>query len=262
MKMNRNKLLSLFLCLALLAGLICINTFAVSTEVKAGDSFAPDFAAWGSQNNNGWYYMYKDTDGIYRNLDYYDATASISWQQNAFAFNPSAMTSMQGNVALMKKLSEELPNCAFSGKGTNEITARYISFLQRAPYGINTGIASGAGSYDDSKIAMITPLDAYLWSGTTRLYHYPAMPTTENEATYNAYLRAGLRLGALPTMMRFSASEIISQSATTRRALNLMRWYQENDPVFNYARWDGDEFVVCYRTVGGKVVALSEALLW
>lgn len=174
----------------------------------------------------------------------------------------NGMTSMQGNVALMKKLSEALPNCAFSGEGTNEITARYISFLQRAPYGINTGIASGAGSYDDRKIAMITPLDAYLWSGTTRLYHYPAMPTTENEATYNAYLRAGLRLGALPTMMRFSASEIISQSATTRRALNLMRWYQENDPVFNYARWDGEAYVVCYRTRGGKVVALSEALLW
>ena len=94
MKKNRNKLLSLFLCLALLAGLICINTLTVSAEVKAGDSFAPDFAAWGSQNNNGWYYMYKDTDGIYRNLDYYDATASISWQQNAFAFNPSAMNEM------------------------------------------------------------------------------------------------------------------------------------------------------------------------
>lgn len=174
----------------------------------------------------------------------------------------NGMTSMQGNVALMKKLSEALPNCAFSGEGTNELIARYISFLQRAPYGINTGIASGAGSYSDEKIAMITPIDAYLWSGTTRLYHYPAMPTTQNEDTYNAYLRAGLRMGALPTMMRFSASEIISQSPTTRRALNLMRWYQDNDPVFNYARWDGENTVICYRTKGGKSIALTSDLLW
>ena len=174
----------------------------------------------------------------------------------------NGMTSMQGNVAMLKKLSAALPNCAFSGEGTTEIIARYISFVQRAPYGINTGIASGAGSYDDSKIEMITPIDAFLWSGTTRLYHYAAMPTTQNEATYNAYLRAGLRMGALPTMMRFSATEIINANPTTRRALNLMRWYQENDPVFAYARWDGGTAVISHRTKDGRTITLTRKELW
>lgn len=84
------KLIALLLTLSLLGG-ICIG---VASAVSAGDSFAPDMSAWGTQNNNGWYFMYKDTAGNYHELPFYDASASIPWQQNNFAFDPNVMNEM------------------------------------------------------------------------------------------------------------------------------------------------------------------------
>ena len=165
-------------------------------------------------------------------------------------------TSMQGNVELQKKLAEALPNCAFSGEGTNEINCRYSSFLQRAPYGINS--SSMTAGWSDEKIEQILPVDSYLWSGTTRLYHYPAMPPSGQEEAYLAWTRAGIRLGALPTLMRSSAYELINQNLATEQAIALFRWYQDNKPVFNYAGWDGEEAFLCYRTAKGRTVKFHD----
>lgn len=170
------------------------------------------------------------------------------------------MTSMQGNVELQRKLAEAMPNCAFSGEGTNEINCRYSSFLQRAPYGINS--SSMTAGWSDEKIDQILPVDAYLWSGTTRLYHYPAMPPSGHEESYLAWSKAGIRLGALPTLMRSSAYELINQNIATRQAISLFNWYQENRPVFNYAGWNGEDAYLCYRTAKGEVVMFRDEDLW
>ena len=84
------KFLSLFLVLVLLIGVLPLMTSAVSV----GDVFAPDIAKWGTQNNNGWYYMYQNVGGQYNELTYWDSTATINWQRNAYAFNPGEMNEM------------------------------------------------------------------------------------------------------------------------------------------------------------------------
>lgn len=84
------KVLSLFLVLVLLVGVFPLMTSAVSV----GDVFAPDAAKWGVQNNNGWYYMYQNVGGQYNELTYWNSTASINWQRDAYAFDPGEMNEM------------------------------------------------------------------------------------------------------------------------------------------------------------------------
>ena len=88
-RINLRSLLCLTLCVLLLQGYAAAAPAGETTAV-----FAPDFTQWGVQGNNGWYYMYKGTDEVCRNLNYYDAQAPIAWQQDAFAFDPAAMGEM------------------------------------------------------------------------------------------------------------------------------------------------------------------------
>lgn len=63
--------------------------------VYVDQSFAPDLVnAWGTQNNNGWYYMYQTTGGEYKEMNYYDSSSEIGWQQNAFASDPFTLAEM------------------------------------------------------------------------------------------------------------------------------------------------------------------------
>ena len=84
------KVLSLFLVITLMIGVLPLVTSAVS----AGDVFAPDTAKWGTQNNNGWYYMYQSISGQYNELPYWNSAASINWQRDAYAFDPGEMNEM------------------------------------------------------------------------------------------------------------------------------------------------------------------------
>lgn len=79
------RILCMFLALAMLAGLFVTG---VSAETKAGDTYAADPSAWGTQGNNGWYYLYRDVAGDYHEMNYYDSTAEIDWQKNNFASDP------------------------------------------------------------------------------------------------------------------------------------------------------------------------------
>lgn len=198
--------------------------------------------------------------GIYNTL----GVDGIHLDQSLLAYNDgrgyvNGKTSMQGVVELEGKIAKALPNCVFSGEGTNELNCRFSSFLQRAPYGINS--ATGA-EWNDSKISQIVPIDTLLWSGTSRLYHYAAMPTSGSEAAYNAWCRAGMHLGALPTLMRSSAYELLVPNIATQKAVSLIRWYQENLPEINYRRWNGDTEVIAYRTANGQTVEITAEMLW
>ena len=87
---NAVKAISLFLVFALF---LCALPLT-GNAAKAGDVFTPDAAKWGTQDNNGWYYMYKNAGDQYNELPYWNNTASINWQRNNFAFNPNEMNEM------------------------------------------------------------------------------------------------------------------------------------------------------------------------
>lgn len=183
--------------------------------------------------------------------------------QSLIAYNDgrgyvNGMTAMQGVVELERRLAEALPDCIFSGEGTNEFNYRYANFLQRAPYGINS--ATGL-SWDEDKIAQILPVDAMLYGSGTRLYHYPAMPTSGNETAYQYWCRAGMRLGALPTLMRSSAYELTNANLSTKQAINLFLWWKDNRPVFHYATGYGSAFAR-WRTRNGASVNWLTEYLW
>ena len=90
------RTLSLLLTVVMLLPNFCgISVSAEATqEVSVGDVFAADPNAWGTQDNNGWYYMYKDVSGSYHEMTWYDSTATVDWQQNRFASDPFTMGEM------------------------------------------------------------------------------------------------------------------------------------------------------------------------
>ena len=88
-KSIRKRILSVVLCVVMLLGVLPAGIMATD----AGDTYAPDNGAWGTQNNNGWYYMYKDPSGSYHELNFY-ANSDIGWQVNAFASDPYTMGEM------------------------------------------------------------------------------------------------------------------------------------------------------------------------
>lgn len=66
---------------------------AAKAPVDQGAIWAPDFERFGAQNNNGWSYLYKTTDGSYHEMTYY-TESDIGWQLNAFASDPYTMGEM------------------------------------------------------------------------------------------------------------------------------------------------------------------------
>lgn len=84
------------LLLSSLSGIQLIVTAAGDGSEYVGQVFAPDMTtAWGTQNNNGWYYMYQNPNtGTYSELNFYDSSATIDWQKNNFAFDPGVMGEM------------------------------------------------------------------------------------------------------------------------------------------------------------------------
>ncbi len=84
------KTICLILALVTVLSFVTVSAGAVS----AGDTFAPNMSAWGTQNNNNWYYMYKTSGGQYVNLTYRDGSASIDWQRNRYASDPNATGEM------------------------------------------------------------------------------------------------------------------------------------------------------------------------
>ena len=88
-KRTQKQIICAILCVVMLLGIAPMSIFAVDV----GDTYVPDMGAWGTQNNNGWYYMYKDPAGAYHEMNFY-ATSDIGWQVNAFASDPYTMGEM------------------------------------------------------------------------------------------------------------------------------------------------------------------------
>ena len=74
--MKLKRTIGALLCFVMLLSLLPMGVFATN----AGDSFVADNAAWGTQGNNGWYYMYKLADGTYHEMNFYDSTDEVGWR--------------------------------------------------------------------------------------------------------------------------------------------------------------------------------------
>ena len=84
-----------------------------------------------------------------------------------------------------------------------------------------------------------------------RLYHYPAMPATADEAYYAAWYEAGVRMGLMPTLMRIRSEELVHPNAAMRRTLREALWYQRNRPRIHPADWPSDTALELLQSSGG-----------
>lgn len=159
----------------------------------------------------------------------------IHLDQSLICFNDGrglvdGMTSMQGNVQLQKDLAEALPGIAFSGEGINEINMRYSSWLQQHVYGLN----SGEQTWDNERFDQLLPVANVVFGDYTKLWQYPAFPSTSNEEYFQAWWRSGVhRMGIIPTLMRETTASIKNPNATMQMVLDEAKWYQDNQPKIN-----------------------------
>ena len=177
---------------------------------------------------------------------------AVHLDQSLLCFNDGrglveGLTSMQGNVALQLDLSAALPGIAFSGEGLNEFNARCASWLQMHVYGLD----SANRTWEERRFRQICPLGSVLMGDAMRLYHYPAMPATADEAYYAAWYEAGVRMGLMPTLMRISSEELVHPNAAMRRTLRESLWYQRNRPRIHPADWPSDTALELLQSSGG-----------
>lgn len=180
----------------------------------------------------------------------------IHLDQSLLCFNDgrglvNGMTTMQGNVELQRKLAEALPDVAFSGEGINEFNMRYADFLQQHVYALD----SNADTWNDEDFKQIVPLTSVLFSDYARPYHYPALPTAdeENEEQLQAWFRAGeVRAGTIPCLYRESVTSLLEQTETFKLILDTARFYMENRPVINTGEW-GKKAIISYVLKDGTI---------
>ncbi len=73
--------LAFLVAISVFSPMILSSVQVSAAEVSAGDIFSPDMGNWGTQNNNGWSYMYKK-DGAYTELFYHAGTGP--WGKDYF----------------------------------------------------------------------------------------------------------------------------------------------------------------------------------
>ena len=95
-------------------------------EELVGRIQSADVSKWGTQGNNGWYYMYKLADGTYHQMNFYDSSDDIDWRKNAFASDLSTTVEMffiqQGAVFYGENATR--PVFAYKAPAAGEITLR------------------------------------------------------------------------------------------------------------------------------------------
>ncbi len=180
----------------------------------------------------------------------------IHLDQSLICFNDgrgyvNGMTTMQGNVELQRRLAEALPGIAFSGEGINEYNMRYADFLQQHVYGLD----SNAQSWSNEYFEQIVPLVTYLFDDYARQYHYPALPTAdeENRDYYLAWYRAGnAAAGLIPCLYRESVLSLTEPSEVFTMVLDDARFRMKNSPVINTGEW-GEDAVMSWVLTDGTV---------
>ena len=70
-------------------------------------------------------------------------------------------------------------------------------------------LESANRTWEERRFRQICPLGSVLMGDAMRLYHYPAMPATADEAYYAAWYEAGVRMGLMPTLMRIRSEELV-----------------------------------------------------
>lgn len=155
--MKTTKRMLLFcLAAALLLGIVTPSILAVSK----GDAFAPGASLWGTQNNNGWYYLYRGTDGAYHELTFYDGSAAISWQRNAFASDPDAVGEMYFISQTSCFVGElgTLPVYAFRAPEKGSVT---LTFETHGPNDLRVKVCQNATALQETSLNTAGPIGGY-----------------------------------------------------------------------------------------------------
>ncbi len=117
--------------------------------------YQPDTADWGTQNNNGWYYMFKRSGSVFYNaLNYYDSSTGNEWQQNNYAVDPAVERQMLFIAPTFFFVGESggMPTYAFKapvgGKAKLSFENHGDSALQLRVYQNDTLVRGVEGSND------------------------------------------------------------------------------------------------------------------
>lgn len=159
------------------------------------------------------------------------------------------LTCLEGNLALHGELRAALPEVALSGEGLNEITGQYEAFAQRHVWGMD----HAQGTWDDRLIAMAHPVSSAVLTPYTHLYGYLGLVNPASAAGFVAWRRAYERFGVLPTYAWPEAAQLDKPPPYLAEVLEHARFFQEHQPVPDYAvPWATNEVFVYRLAHGGR----------
>lgn len=232
----------------------CLDAYTLKTIVEGYTANGVDYRFGQiNQASEKWQDLMVD---IYTEVIRVTGADCIHLDQSLICFNDgrgyvNGMTTMQGNVEFQRKLAEALPGVAFSGEGINEYNMRYADFLQQHVYGLD----SNAKSWSNTYFEQIVPLVTYLFDDYARQYHYPALPTAdeENRDYYLAWYRAGNAMsGHIPCLYRESVVSLTEPSEVFTMVLDDARFRISRRPVINRGEW-GEDAVMSWILSDGTV---------
>jgi hypothetical protein len=185
----------------------------------------------------------------------YDIDA-LHLDQNNCIFNDAngdvdGLNPFEGNILLHRQLRSALPDVAFGGEGLNEVTLPFVAFAQRHVRGIDFS----EETWDESKLMMSHPISSAVFSDFTRMIGYQAMSNPSNEPLYNAWRRAYVRYGTLPTFKRPKLAQVELRQGLAEELLNRAQFFQRYlpEPDFQTPWRPGELFV--YRLNDGRRAA-------
>ena len=164
---------------------------------------------------------------------------------------------IEGNIALMRELTEALPNIPIGGEGLDEVTCLYQSFAQRHELSIDFL----AGTWNTVRLAHAHAVSSSLLSRYTVMVGYLGMPNPDNDPELYTAWRTGYECyGVIPTLPWPSLGEITQPNAMLSQIFEEARFFQKYKPKPDFeSHWDArDRFV--YRLADGRRAAYRDDL--
>jgi len=124
------------------------------------------------------------------------------------------LTTIGGLRQLQEEFAAVRPGLVLAGEGLNEVSFRRQAFAQAHIY-------SGWGRLDAGHVERACDLNAFLWSGYTRLIGYYHL--TPGGEDFELGIQVYERMGALPTIVTGKPEDLLDPSPPVRRILDRAR---------------------------------------
>ncbi len=165
------------------------------------------------------------------------------------------MNCIQGNIALIRELTQALPNVPVGGEGLNEVTCLYESFAQRHELSIDFT----AGTWDTKKLDQAHPISSSLLLQYTRMYGYLGMPNPNNNPGLFTAWRTGYeRYGIIPTLPWPSIDQLEKPSGLVAQVFDEARFYQKYKPTADFSPTWGKSDRFVYKLSDGRRAAYRQ----